>query len=69
LATATWLIVGAKAAALWFAVATVCQALDALAFSNLRKNANQSDGSGWPLRLCILSVATNAVVYAGVGAI
>jgi hypothetical protein len=69
LAVATWLIVGAQAAALWFSVATVFQVLDAWAFKNLRNNADRQNGSAAWLWLCILSVSINGIVYTGVGAI
>ncbi|MFZ4070088.1 MAG: sensor histidine kinase [Caulobacterales bacterium] len=69
LAVGTWLIVGAQAAALWFLVAAVFQALDAWAFNNLRKNADRPSGSAVHLGLCLFSVAANGVVYTGVAAV
>jgi two-component system, sensor histidine kinase len=69
LAAGTWLIVGAEAAALWFSVAAVFQALDAWAFNNLRKNTDRPEGSGQRLGLCIFSVAANGIVYTGVAAV
>jgi two-component system, sensor histidine kinase len=69
LAVATWLIVSAEAAILWFLSVVVFQAVDAWSFNTLRHNANRPDRLPVFLGLWVLSVAVNSVVYTSVSAV